>query len=534
MNDRRESIGLNPTMSSEVQSAPVRFASVDEAYAWLDSRIDYERILDRVVYDGQTFSIEPFRARLEAIGSPHRGRAAIHIAGSRGKGSSALFLESALRSCGLRVATFTSPHLREYRERIRIDGAPLPGADFARLLAQLANELPPAADAGSFKTVFEYLTALFFVAAREFHVDWMIVETGLGGRLDATNVLEPGPVLLTRIGLEHTRLLGSTLDAIAAEKAAILKRGGFGVAASQAATDLAPALSGAVAGLPEDAAFASPDPPGGQGGELPPAERVFNARAAEMEAPLDHADQTCPLISSEFHPRGVRLEFQFMGGPLRLDLPHLGAFLPENLQGALALLDRLAERGLIALPERAKLAEALERTRLPGRMQRIEATVGGAERREFVLDGVHCPTGAAALVRGLDLHFGRAGRAAGAIAVVGMMREKDHEAFLRTVAAWPGWRGIVCYRPDFPRALEARELGEVAARHFPAVRISETVSTALQSALDLAEKENRIVAFGTIYSLAPIQDWIAAHDAGPRAQAEATPQTEPQAGAGRP
>ncbi|MBI3737296.1 hypothetical protein HY256_12390, partial [Candidatus Sumerlaeota bacterium] len=225
------------------------FSTLENAYAWLDSHVNYEAKLDHITYDAKTFELEEFRGRLGRLGDPHLSGGSIHIAGTRGKGTAALFLERLLMAHGLSVATFTSPHLREYRERIRISGAPISPEQFIRMLEKLRchDETQPGAESqatptsvppargpeASFKTVFEHLTAMFFLAAREAKVDWRVVETGLGGRLDATNVLGPGPVLLTRIGLEHTHLLGSTYEAIAGEKAAILKAGGWGVAGRQ-------------------------------------------------------------------------------------------------------------------------------------------------------------------------------------------------------------------------------------------------------------------------------------------------------------
>src|SRR6185295_17903727 len=161
------------------------FENLDSAYRWLDAQIDHERNLSQLRYNDATFALAGFRERLRALGDPHLGLRTIHIAGTRGKGSAALALEALLRASGLRTATYTSPHLREYRERIRIDGEPLAGEEFARLLARVAQHPGAAArEEGYFKTVFENLTALFFLAAHEMKVDWAIVETGLGGRLD--------------------------------------------------------------------------------------------------------------------------------------------------------------------------------------------------------------------------------------------------------------------------------------------------------------------------------------------------------------
>ena len=203
-----------------------KFHNLEAAYDWLNGHIDYERCLDRVEYGTRQFNLDAFRKRLVLLGSPQDKLRTLHIAGTRGKGSSALLLESLLQASGLKTAVFTSPHLSEYRERIRVDGRVLDSDSFSRLLGQIAQKLGPlTAKSRNFMTVFEHLTALFFCAADEAHVDWAVIETGLGGRLDATNIIKPGPVLLTRIGLERAHLLGDTIEQIATEKAAILKVG---------------------------------------------------------------------------------------------------------------------------------------------------------------------------------------------------------------------------------------------------------------------------------------------------------------------
>jgi len=452
------------------------FARPSEAYAWLDGQVNYERTLGSVAYDSQTFALEGFRQRLRALGDPHRALRAVHIAGTRGKGSAALALEALLRACGLRTAVYTSPHLHEYRERIRLDGAWVSGAMFTEILGRIARlappeppEAPPAGDGRAFKTVFETLTALFFLIARESAVDWAIVETGLGGRLDATNVLGPGPVLLTRIGLEHTHLLGDTIEAIAAEKAAILKAGGWGVAGAQ-------------------------DAGGG-------AEAIYRGRAAAVGARLDHAPALCPLRRFEPTSEGSRLEILFEGRPLKLELAMYGDFQVENLQNALALFSRLRAERLIPLIPDGAIVAALEGLRLPGRMERV--CVAPA----VFADGGHCPTAAAALARTMRDHFGEA--PAGLL--VGMMQEKDHEGFFRALAEWPGWQWVWCYPPRSPRALDAPSLAAVARRHFHNTRVFQNLDQALESIERLTDKRLRIVATGSLYSIARLEEWGVHH-----------------------
>ncbi len=462
-------------MSSSPPVAAGGFSRLADAYAWLDGRIDFERRLDRLAYDDRTFALEDFRRRLAGLGNPHQGRPAIHIAGTRGKGSSALMLEALLMASGLRVATFTSPHLNEYRERIRIDGRPIGPEAFCRALGQAAAlGNADATEPGSFRTVFESLTAAFFVAAREAQVDWLVVETGLGGRLDATNVLDPGPVLLTRIGLEHTRLLGGTIPLIAREKAAILKPSGWGVVAPQ----------------------------GLDGG----ARQVFAARSAETGAPLRDAEALTPLQSARFDPSGTNLVLTFEGEPLEFTLPWFGPFLVENLQGALSVLSWLRRCGRVPLVPRAALGEAMAALELPARMQRVAALAEGV--LEGYVDGGHCPTAAGALARTMETHFGEAG----AVALVGMMNDKDHRAFFGELSAWRGWRRVYCYAPAFPRAESPSELAARAREFFPRAEPVADWREALARLLARPPAScRRIVATGTFYEAGPIIRWMRDH-----------------------
>lgn len=483
-------------MSSAKGSDPPRFAALDEAYAWLDSHINYERFLHRVDYGPDRFALEPFRALLGRLGDPHREIPAIHIAGTRGKGTSAMALEALLRACGYRTATYTSPHLREYRERISIDGQPLGAEAFCRALeaaARARNETAQGTE--SFKTVFEYLTAIYFLASREAGIGWRIVETGLGGRLDATNALDAGAVLLTRIGLEHTHLLGDTIAKIAAEKAAILKTGGWGVMTRQDAS-----------------------------GE---AEAVFRSRALAVSAELSDAGALCPILSAEYHPRGMRLVYEFEGEALELNLPLFGPFVAENLQGALAMFAELRRRGLITRISRERIAGALQSLRLPGRMQ--PAWLNATGEPQLLIDSAHCPTGAAALAESIQAHFG----SIPAVLVAGMMSDKQHDGFFEALGRWPHWRKVICYKIDTPRAESAESLARFAASAGPDVKIAPDLMTALELAAIEAEEGYRLIAAGSIYPVASILDWSRNH-VRKIDQAQSEAQADAQSGPGNP
>ncbi len=446
------------------------FDSPASAYAWLDGHINYERNLGSVRYGERTFELESFRSLLKNLGDPHRGIRAIHIAGSCGKGSSALMLEALLRASGQNVATYMSPHIREYRERIRLNGEPISGETFCRLLEQAA-QTGYAKDDGkrTFKTVFEFLTTIFFLAARQAKVDWMVVETGLGGRLDATNVLDPGPVLFTRIGMEHTHLLGPTIEAIAGEKAAILKPGGWGIVAAQ---------EGATAG------------------------KVFERRSSETGAPVEFAERICPLTKRDFNGDGMKLTYTYKRGDLSLSLPWFGPFLSQNLQGALAVMEGLQDRELLNPISNEELEESLVTMHLPGRMEPAPGYP------KLLADSGHCPPAARGVAETMAAHFPH-GKA---VAVVGMASDKDHPGFLEALAGWKGWEGLICYRIESPRVEPAESLAGAGRRFFPSAECCDNIRVALELAGKRAEKENSlIVATGSTYSVASALDWAKDH-----------------------
>lgn len=207
----------------------VRFRSYAEAVRYLDSFVSYEKSPPPKYCPHTYYNLDRFRALLEAMGRPERSLRCIHIAGTDGKGSTAVFLASLLHACGHRVGLYTSPHLFHYTERIQINGRPIPRGRFTQLFDRLARQLGSTGNASPpppfFSTAFELLTAAAFQYFHEEQVDFAVIETGLGGLLDATNVLDPVVSVLTPVDREHRALLGKTLRAIATQKAGIIKPG---------------------------------------------------------------------------------------------------------------------------------------------------------------------------------------------------------------------------------------------------------------------------------------------------------------------
>ncbi len=338
------------------------------------------------------------RAIMAELGDPQKSLRFVHVAGTNGKGAVCALLDSILRAAGLRVCRYTSPHLVSVAERFFVDGAPAPDD----VLAAAADEVFPVVERlererGVEATFFESLTAIAFVLFAKMRPDVVVMETGLGGRLDATNVIEPENLLvaaITRIGLDHCDWLGTTHAAIAEEKAGIVKKGRPVVAgAMPAVAREAVALAAARAGAP-----------------------FISAECCSVAA-SPGGDWTHPVFAT---PRR-RLP------PVAMALA--GSFQVENALTALAVVDALEEHAGIKVPDSA-VVKGLETVVWPGRAQRVVS-----DGVEFVVDGAHNPDGAAALREALCIGALARRDSAPVALVCGFCGDKDVLAHLRIMSA---------------------------------------------------------------------------------------------------
>jgi dihydrofolate synthase / folylpolyglutamate synthase len=288
--------------------------------------------------------LERIRKLLHALGDPQRAYRVIHVAGTNGKGSTCAMIDAGLRAAGIRTGLFTSPHLVEPTERIQVDGSPVTPDQFQRAFTEV-HVIAETLDLDCHPTYFETVTAMGFWLFREMRVETAVVEVGLGGRLDATNVVEPALTVITPVDFDHEIYLGHTLESIAAEKAGILK-----------------------AGVP--AVFAR---------QRPEAEAVLDRRAEELHIPIRRAEEF-PVIDLEIDARGSR----FSG----LCVPLAGEHQVENAQTAAVALDALGVS-----------ARGIGETRWPGRLEHV------APNPDTILDGAHNPAGARALARYLTRFY---------------------------------------------------------------------------------------------------------------------------------
>ncbi len=406
--------------------------------------------------------LERTRALLHALGHPERGLRVVHVARTNGKGSVCRMLESVLLAGGLRVGLYTSPHLRRLNERFRIGGAsagdrelelaarPLWGA----LERQSASALGPA-------TYFEALTVLAFLLFRRARVQVAVLETGLGGRLDSTNVV-PHPLLtvITNISLEHTRELGRTESAIAFEKAGIIKRG-------------CPLVSGAR---------------GRAAAVIARRFREVQGRSRAGLIALEPGRDWRVLAFEDLPHRQVqRVDMLCLGVRRRVEIPLLGRHQHANLACALAAIGQLAPR--LGLPD-GSVEKGLARARWSGRLQRLSA------RPRTLLDGAHNPAGARVLadyVRDLKGSL-RAPRTA---FVVGILKDKD---WRRMLAAWAPLADVffVAAPPD-ARALDAQEARLWLRRRGVSAVAAAQLPDALEAARRWAGPGGLVVAAGSLY-----------------------------------
>jgi len=367
---------------------------------------------------GSRFGLETTRRLAEAAGNPQQRLRFIHVAGTNGKGSTCAMLESIYRAARLRVGLFTSPHLVSFRERMQVNRQLISEADVARLVQAVLKDQRCGLDPNQPPTLFEFVTVMALRYFAEQRCELVIWETGLGGRLDATNIVTPLASVITNIALDHQQWLGDTLAKIAAEKAGIIK-------------PRVPVFSGAVA---------------------PEAELVIRSTAEQNHAPFTHVTHALETDASA-------------GGPLTLPLP--GAHQRRNAALAVAVVEGLQQQ----LPvSQAALRRGLETVCWAGRFQR--AQIGG---REFVLDGAHNLDGVQALAAALRETYPDQRLAL----VVGMLADKDWELMAATLA--PLGHRFATVRVSSARTLEPTLLVAALQRANPSAQVTAhaTVADAL-------------------------------------------------------
>lgn len=424
---------------------------VKEAGDWLDGLINVEKRPD---FAHARLGLGPIQALLERLDNPHDGLRFIHIAGSKGKGSTALLAEAVLEAAGVRVGTFTSPHLERWTERVRIGGREVDGP----LLAAAVERVRPHVEAMRYgdpsqaPTFFDATTAAALVCFREAGVELAILEVGLGGRLDSTNVVTPVVACITSIELEHTDTLGDSLAAIAGEKAGILK----------------PAVAAVIGVLPRAAAAA------------------VQARAAEVGVEPDWAGDAFAAEVLEEGPDGAMLRMRDGDVVFDARLPLLGRHQVGNAALALACVRRAVDLDDDAFVSAA--IQGLAAVTLPGRIERLE-------RDPCVLvDGAHTAASAQALasvLRGIERRRTRL--------VLSISAGKDTASILASLV--PLANEVTVTRAERRRSLSPAEVGRAVREVAPDVelRVVPNPQLAVRAAYDGLEAGDCLCVTGSVY-----------------------------------
>jgi dihydrofolate synthase / folylpolyglutamate synthase len=408
--------------------------------------------------------LERMNVLLAALGNPHGRGEFIHVAGTNGKGSVCAMIEAALRASGVRTGLYTSPHLAEPTERIRIHGEPVAEEAFAAAFDRVhaaAENLIAQGDLEAHPTYFETVTAMAFLVFHEAGVKAAVIEVGLGGRLDATNVVAPRLAVITPVDFDHEALLGRSLEAIASEKAGILKRG-----------------AGAVFGI-----------------QRPEAERTLARAAADLEI--------VPVWTSEWqvldlalYPGGSCFRAAAPGRVFRVDCPLAGAHQVSNAVTATAALDALGFPADL-------IREGIRQTRWPGRLERV------AGAPEIILDGAHNPAGARALAAYINRFFDDRR----VWLIYGAMRDKAVEEMAAIL--FPLADRIVATAPKQARAVLPETIRELSDH--PHLRTAETLAEALAVVRREAAPEDAVFIAGSLFLVGEARQLLAGR--GPISQA---------------
>jgi len=423
-----------------------------QALDYIYSYIDYETV-PKLRYNPANYDLRRMEELLARLGNPHLSARSIHIAGTNGKGSTAAMVAAALTASGYTTGLYTSPHLNTLNERIRVNGELISDDELIALVERLKPEIELVDQKATYGrlTTFELLTALAFAHFASKGVNFQVLEVGLGGRLDATNVVNPEVCIITSISFDHTDVLGDSLAEIAAEKAGIIKPGSIVVTSPQ----------------------------------LDEAAQVIEESCLNCGAELVRVgrDITWRRLNFDFN----RQLFQVKGraDSYKLSIPLLGQYQLDNAATAVAALEVLAGRGFSI--SRDGIINGLKQVSWPGRLQIL------SRRPLIVADGAHNPDSARKLRDSLEqcFNFNRA------ILVIGVSLDKDIAGIVPEL--FPLFDKVIVTRSRHPRAMAPALLKAEFARHGVETQVVEDVASALSQALALAGDRDLICVAGSLF-----------------------------------
>ena len=410
------------------------------------------KTIDSLLVFGSRPGLERISEFVSRIGSPDKKLRFVHVAGTNGKGSTCSLIAAALSSAGYKTGLFISPYVLEFRERFMINGEMIP----EEVLAEIVEELIPVADQmkseGKIITEFEFVFACALVWYARENCDMVVLETGLGGRFDATNIIsDPLVTVITSISLDHTAILGDTYAKIAFEKCGIIKKGCTVVAYADQEKE---------------------------------AMDVIRSTAAERGCRLLVADASgAEIIRSGID--GTEFAIDTPGGSFTLGIRLIGSHQVRNSVTALYALSALRDIGL-SIPDSA-VKDGFASVSFPARLELL------GKKPLILLDGAHNPGGTASLAAAIRAYLPDVRK----VGIVGMLADKDVSGALSGLL--PLFDAVVTTEPDNPRKMSSGELAEIARSYCPDVIEASSHKDALEKAISLTGGNDALIVFGSLY-----------------------------------
>ena len=428
------------------------------AVDYILSFADYERMPRSAV----VFDLRRMERLLARMSNPQNAAKSVHIAGTKGKGSTAAMLASILKQSGYRTGLYTSPHLLSIRERIQVDGRQISEDEFARLAARVKPEVEAvntSSDLGEL-TTYEILTALAFMYFQDRGVAYQVLETGLGGRLDATNVVQPEVCVITSISYDHMDVLGDTLAEIARGKAGIIKPGSIVVTAPQ----------------------------------VPEAMDVLEDVCRQREVKLVRVGSDVSWRQKSLSPEKQSFQLRGLKEDYNIEVPLLGEYQLENAATAIAAAEALDERGAVITAE--AITNGIAGVNWPGRLQVLR-------RKPWVIvDGAHNGDSVRRLVTALRQYF----TFEKAVVIFGASSDKNIAAMVAELKTFPD--RVIVTSSHHPRAVAVGQLVEEFSRESIMPEASENVASAVEKALSLAGPADLVCATGSLFLVAEVMEYM--------------------------
>ena len=425
--------------------------NLNQALDFIYSFVDYERQRDPGVKPN--WDLRRMDALLARIGNPHLKSKTVHIAGSKGKGSVAAMTASVLVKAGYNTGLFTSPHLHIFNERIRVNNRLISNDEIIELVATIKPEVEAVNRADEFGrlSTFEVMTTMGFLYFAQQKVDFQVIEVGLGGRLDATNVVHPEVCVITPISYEHTDVLGNTLKAIATEKAGIIKHGSIVVSSPQ----------------------------------VDEADAVITSVCDKQKAKLIKIGRDITYRSLKFDDTLQSVIVEGRLGKYEFTIPLLGEYQLGNAATAIAALEVLIEKGNNISTE--SIVQGMKEVEWEGRLQVLN------RRPLVVADGAHNQDSAHKLRLALEQYF----KYEKALLIIGMSSDKDLAGIVAELTT--AFQKVIVTRADHPRAMATAPIVAEFKKYGLEARQTDDISDALRLALSLVGKKDLICATGSLF-----------------------------------